>query len=102
MKVYETENPQWGFFGTWVRHGVEYGMNAADAWWIASNALPDEWTLEQRQAFLDSTAGRHLADTCTDACSHGYTPTYAIANVLGDHAKMRRTARRIKAFQHLT
>ena len=63
MEILESQNKQYGFFGTVaILHGRK---KAKDEWAAASRwvfqALPS-WSAEDIRGFLDSTYGRHLAD----------------------------------------
>ena len=63
MEILESQNKQYGFFGTVaILHGRK---KAKDEWAAAScwvfQALPS-WSAEDVRGFLDSTYGRHLAD----------------------------------------
>ena len=63
MDFLESQNKQYGFFGTVaIFHGRK---KAKDEWAAASRwvfqALPS-WSAEDIRGFLDSTYGRHLAD----------------------------------------
>jgi len=63
MEFLESQNKQYGFFGTVaLLHGRE---KAKDEWAVASRwvfqTLPS-WSSEDIRGFLDSTYGRHLAD----------------------------------------
>ena len=62
MDFLESQNKQWGFYGTTVNSGVT-GIKkewAAAFRWIA-RAMP-QWSPENIRDFLDSRLGRHLAD----------------------------------------
>ena len=62
MEILESQNRQWGFYGTTASSGVT-GVKkewAAAFRWVAQ-AMP-QWSPENIRDFLDSRLGRHLAD----------------------------------------
>ena len=62
MEILESQNKQYGFYGTTVNSGVT-GIKrewAAAFRWVA-RAMP-QWSAENIRNFLDSRIGRHLAD----------------------------------------
>jgi len=65
MKVLESQNKEFGFWGTIKVHGK---LSARETWVAAFRwmelAAPG-WSAEDIRDFLDSTCGRHLADEVT-------------------------------------
>jgi len=64
----QTQNREWGFFGTINHHG-----DPETAWTIAINTISDATTLppDAVAAFLDSRHGRHFADDVSNELAAG-------------------------------
>ena len=75
-EIPQTQNREWGFFGTISHHG-----DAETAWPLAINAISNATSLHAAtvQAFLDSRHGRHFADDVSNELSAGKTIADAIA-----------------------
>ena len=71
----QTQNPEWGFFGTVSHHG-----DAEIAWPIAINTIGDATQLpaETVAIFLDSRDGRHFADDVANELTTGKALASAI------------------------
>ena len=71
----QTQNPEWGFFGTVSHHG-----DAEIAWPLAINTISVATQLptETVAIFLDSRHGRHFADDVSNELSAGKTIADAI------------------------
>ena len=72
----QTQNREWGFFGTISHHG-----DAETAWPIAINTISDATQLpaETVAIFLDSRHGRHFADDVAHDLATGKVIADAIA-----------------------
>jgi len=71
----QTQNREWGFFGTINHHG-----DPEIAWPIAITAIADATALPATtvQAFLDSRYGRHFADEVSNHLAAGTALAAAI------------------------
>ena len=71
----QTQNREWGFFGTINHHG-----DPEIAWPIAITAIADATQLPATtvQAFLDSRHGRHFADDVSNELAAGSAMAAAI------------------------
>ena len=66
MKRIESENKDWGFYGTFKNRPEEpSGDVTANAFDRMARVIVETWKLSAKQAqkFLDSRMGRHLADS---------------------------------------
>ena len=76
-KYPHTENPRWGFYGTWDRStftAIE-AIRPEEAWETVFRVAPrlTDHGAEWLQRRLDSTAGRHFADALYDLIADGDT-----------------------------
>ncbi|MGF6604946.1 hypothetical protein P3T23_009702 [Paraburkholderia sp. GAS448] len=88
-----TRNEAWGFYGTMNRQ-------AAAAWPLAITAISEATCQppEAVRAFLDSSFGRHFADTVQARLYHGETLQDAISRATGEWMNYRVGAHTRRAY----
>lgn len=82
MKHLETENKEWGFYGTLQR--TEFGECTEDAWdaFFDSVMQITRFSEADIREFLDSKWGRHMADETYDALTQSETVRAAVDKVV--------------------
>jgi hypothetical protein len=88
-----TQNPEWGFWGTWSRRQGSTPTSTKAAWETALLAMEAAgFTLEQARLVLDSRVGRHMADQ-VDGDIPAVTSTVArLASIPGWRKEMNEAA----------